>query len=333
VVVQVNDHVRHGQVVARLGQPALLNDLRNARNELEEAQSQHRRLVEFSRHDLKNQKEALLAQRQILETSIPTFEQRADFERVQLGKQQQLLEKGLIVPSRIESTRQALAAVLEDLESRKIKIEDLRFQEYSLQNRTENSIKESEFRINALARNIKTMEDRLTYDSRVVSKVSGKVIEVKVASGAMVSMGTPVISVESEERQLEVVLFVSAADGKKVQPGMEIDLVPSSVTKEEYGSLLGLVSYVSDYPATYQGIMQVIENEQLVRSLSQDAAPYAIRAALIPDGATISGLKWSSGKGPPGIIQAGTICMGEITVEHKRPINYVIPLLKGKLGL
>jgi HlyD family secretion protein len=333
VVVKPNDQVRRGQVVARIAQPVLLNELRNARNELEEAKTQHRRLVEFSGKDLLYQVEAFQAQRQILETSSPTLERRADFVRGQLGKQQQLLDKGLIVPSRVEATRQDLAAVLELIESQKIKAEELRSQEYSLKNRTENAIKESEFRINALERNIASMEYRLTYDSRVVSKASGKVVEVKVSPGGVVAVGTPVISVESQERKLEAVLYVPAADGKKVRPGMEIDVVPSSVKKEEYGSVLGLVAYVSDYPATYQGMVQVLENEQLARTLSRDAAPYAIRAELIPDGETVSGFKWSSGKGPPMTIEAGAICLGEIMVEHKRPISYVIPLLKNKLGL
>jgi HlyD family secretion protein len=333
VVVKANDRVQRGQVVARIAQPVLFNELRNTRNELEETKTQHRRLIDFSRKDLQYQMEAFQAQRLILETSIPTLARQADFMREQLGKQQQLLEKGLIVPSRVETSRQALATVLENIESQKTKIEDLRSQEYSLKNRTENSLKESEFRINTLERNITTMENRLTYDSRVVSKVGGKVVEVKVSPGGVVSLGTPVISVESEERKLEAVLYIPAAEGKKVRPGMEIDLVPSSVKKEEYGSVLGLVAYVSDYPATYQGMVQVLENEQLARTLSRDAAPYAIRAELIPSAKTPSGFKWSSGKGPPISIQAGTICVGEITVEHKRPINYVIPLLKNKLGL
>jgi HlyD family secretion protein len=333
VVDKANDQIRRGQVVARIAQPELFNALHNTRNELAEQKAQHRRLVAFSQKDLQFRMEVLQAQRQILETSIPALAQQADFERQQLAKQQHLLDKGLIVPSRVETTRQGLAAALEKSASLKTKIEELRSQEFSLKNTTENSIKESEFRLKALERNIASMENRLTYDSRVVSKVSGTVVEVKISPGSVVAMGTPVISVESQDRNLEAILYIPTADGKKVRSGMEVNLVPSSVKKEEYGSVLGLVVAVSEYPATYQGMLQVLENEQLARTLSLDAAPYAVRAEMIPDGETVSGFKWTSGKGPPVTIQAGTICLGEITVEHKRPINYVIPLLKNKLGL
>jgi HlyD family secretion protein len=333
VVVHVNDYVRSGQVVARIAQPMLLNELRNGRNELEEEKNRYKRLVEFSQKDMHYQIESFQAQRQILGTSVLTLEGRVAFVRQQLDKQNQLLEKGLIVPTRVEATRQDLASALEQIESQKIKIEELRSKEFGIRNSTENSIKESEFRINAVERSITMLENRLTYDSRVVSKVSGKVVEIKVSPGMVVSMGTPVISVESQERKLEVVLYVSAADGKKVRPGMEVDIAPSSVKKEEHGSALGLVAFVSDYPSTYEGMFQVLKNEQLARSLSQNAAPYAIRAELIPDSTTVSGYKWTSGKGPPTTIQAGSTCRGEITVELKRPIDYVIPYLKNKLGL
>ena len=333
VVVQANDYVQHGQVVARIAQPQLLNELRNARNELEEAGSQYQRLVNFSSKDSKFQDYSSHSQKQIIETSIATLEHQADFLKVQLGKQEQLLQKQLIVAQKIEGTRQELASTLQQIDTQKAKLEELLSQTHSLNNRTENSLKENEFRINALKRNIELMENRLTYDSRVISKTAGKVIEVKVSSGSIVGQGTPIISIESQGHLLKAFLYVPASEGKKIKQGMEIDVVMASVKKEEFGSVLGLVSYISDYPATYQGMLQVLGNENLAQALSRDAAPYAIKAELIPDSKTASGYKWSSGKGPSLSIQAGTMCMGEITIEHKRPITYVLPYVKNKLGI
>lgn len=332
IVVRANDYVRRGQVVARIAQPELMNELRNGRNELEEVKSQYERLIEFSEKDLKHQIAGFQAQRLNIETSNIALESRASFIREQLENQQKLLEKGLIIPSKVEATRQELTSTLEQIESQKIKIKDILSQEYTLQNRTENSIKESEYRMNGLERKIGLLESRLTNDSRVVSKISGKVIEVMVSTGSVVSQGAPVISVEPQDRKLEALLYVPAAEGKKVKTGMVIDIVPSSVKKEETGSMLGLISYVSVYPSTYQGMVQVLGNEQLAKMLSMDSASYAIQAELIPDGNTASGYKWSSGKGPSLSIEAGTICSGEIIVGYKRPISFVIPILKNRFG-
>ena len=66
VVVQANDYVRRGQVVARIAQPVLLNELRNVRNEIKEAQNRYQRLLDFSQKDLKYQVEAFQAQAKIL---------------------------------------------------------------------------------------------------------------------------------------------------------------------------------------------------------------------------------------------------------------------------
>ncbi len=333
VVVHVDDYVRSGQVVARIAKPILLNELRNTRNELEEEKHKYQRLVDFSERDMQNQITGLQTQREIIGSSLLSLDKRLTFIRQQLDKQEQLLAKGLIVPSRVEKTRQELVSIEEEVKNQKLKIEDLRAQEFSLKNKTENAIRDSEYRINAVERRIALMENRLTNDSRVVSKVSGKVVEIQVSPGNVVSMGSPVISVESQEKKLEAILYVPSSDGKKVRSGMEMDIVPSSVKKEEHGSALGLVAFVSDYPATYQGMVRVLKNEQLAESLSQNAAPYAVRAELIPDSKTHSGYKWTSGEGPPTTLQPGTICQGEITVEHKRPIDYVIPYLKNRLGL
>lgn len=333
VVVKVNDIVRSGQVVARIAQPALLTELSNAKNELEDVRVQSRQLTDFSNKDTTYQSETMVSQIKTINTSISTLGKRADFLRGQIAKQQQLLEKGLIMPAKVEASKQELASTLEQIDTQNIKIDELKGQNHSQKNKAASTKAEYEFKINGLERNIASMESRLTYDSRVVSKVSGKVIEIKVSVGSVVNAGVPLMSIEQQDKKLEAVLYVSAAEGKKIKPGMEIDIVPSSVKKEEYGNALALVSFVSDYPATVQGMMQQLGNEVLANSLSNGSSPYEIHAELIPDNNTVSGYKWSSGKGPPLAIQTGTLCAGEVVVEQKRPILYVIPYVKKKLGL
>lgn len=333
IVVKENDTVRSGQVVARIAQPTLLNELRNAKNELEDVKTQSRQLTDFSNKDTKSQSETMASQIKTIKASISNLGKRADFIRGQVAKQQQLLEKGLVMPAKVEASKQELASVLEQISTQQIKIDELQGQGNTLRNKSASTKAEYEFKINGLERNIASMESRLTYDSRVVSKVSGKVIEIKVSVGSVVNAGTPIISIEQQDKRLEAVLYISAAEGKKIKPGMEIDIVPASVKKEEFGNVLALVSAVSDYPATVQGMTQQLGNEALANTLANGSSPYEIHAELIPDNNTVSGYKWSSGKGPPLAIQTGTLCAGEVVVEQKRPMLYVIPYVKKKLGL
>ena len=333
IVVQVNDIVRRGQVVARIAQPSLLNELRNAKKELEDVRVQSRQLTNFSNKNSTYQSETTESQIKSITSTINTLGKRADFIRGQISKQQQLLEKGLIMPAKLESSRRELSSTLEQIETENIKIAELKGQNNAQKNKTSSSNAEYEFKINGLERNIAYMENKLTYDSRVVSKTSGKVIEIKVSVGSVVNAGAPIISVEQQDKKLEAVLYISAADGKKIKQGMEIDIVPSTIKKEEYGNVLALVSFVSDYPSTTQGMMQQLDNEGLVNALSNGSSPYEIHAELIPDNKTVSGFKWSSGKGPPMEILSGTLCTAEVAVAHKKPILFVIPYIKKKLGL
>ena len=333
IVVRNNDYVTNGQVVARIAQPVALNELNNSRNELEELRLQHQKLLKFSGNDLRYHHDSLLAQESSILHSIKSQEKRTEFVMSQLESLQSLQEKGIIIPAQVEEKRQELNSLNEQIETNRIKLADIKIQEHAYDNRSSDAIRQSEFKINALERRIALMDKRLGFDSKVVSKVAGKVVEIKTATGTVVSVGTPVISVELEEKKLEAVIYVPESDGKKIRSGMAIAIVPSSVKKEESGSVLGLVTSISEYPATYAGILTVLGNEQLAQNLLKQGTPYMVHAELIPDSSSHSGYKWSSGRGPAISIHSGTVCNGEIIVEKNRPLHLIIPYLKKSLGM
>ena len=43
---------------------------------------------------------------------------------------------------------------------------------------------------------------------------------------------------------LEAIVYIPSVHGKKIRPGMEVQIAPSTVKKEEFGYLLGTVTYV-----------------------------------------------------------------------------------------
>ena len=55
-------------------------------------------------------------------------------------------------------------------------------------------------------------------------------------------------------------------------------------------------------------------------------------ATLQADAKTPSGFKWSSSLGPPIQIYSGTLSKGTVVVDDKRPISYVLPIVKKSLG-
>ena len=333
VAVQVGDYVRNGQVVTRLYDPLKLTELRNARADLQEAKSQYEQLREFTSKDAGFQAQSQEAQKKSISASIKALDEQVQFARRQLARQEELLVKGLIIPARVEGTRQSLNAALEGIAAQKIKQQDIVTQQYALKNRHRQTLEETGNRIATLERRIAMMEKAQLYDARVVSKLTGRVLEVLVLPGQMVSMGQPVVRVGSRESKLEALLFVPATEGKKIEQGMAIDINPGTVKREEHGSVLGIVTFVASYPASYEGMASLLGNEQLARTLSAAGAPMVVRADLIPDTDTPSGYKWSSGKGPAAPLHGGVICTGEVVVKTARPISLVIPFIKETLGV
>lgn len=182
---------------------------------------------------------------------------------------------------------------------------------------------------------IKKLQDELMLASEVVSQVDGRVLEVRCGKGDIVQPGMPLFSLERQGRTIktEVVMYVRAEEGKKITPGMEAMISPTTVKKEEYGYMLGRVVSVSEYPATGQGMLHTLGNEDLVRKLAAQGASLELHIDLIADDSTASGFKWSSPKGPPLKINSGTLCDGSVKVMEQRPISLVIPALKKILSV
>lgn len=210
-------------------------------------------------------------------------------------------------------------------------LNEIRSVELQLDNLTATEKTQNQVQLEDLNERLENLRNQLNIATRVVSPFSGNVVEVKTKRGEFINRGMSVISMERTEGQLnalEAVFYVSLNDGKKIQPGMEVKIEPTSILKENYGYLLGRVTSVADFPSTFQGMMDMIGNEELVKTLSGSGAPVQVTVSLIPDQNTVSGYKWTSSDGPPVSVQSGTLSNGMITVEDAPPIAKIFPQFK-----
>lgn len=175
-----------------------------------------------------------------------------------------------------------------------------------------------------------------TLNTKVISPYAGRILEVQMSADNLVERGTPILSVETlgegESDQihpmLEAVIYVSPTEGKKILPGMKVEISPSTVRSEEYGYIIGQVTSVGEFPATRQGMMRVLGNEQLIDVLLTGGAPIEVRVDLRVEANTLSGYAWTSSQGPPVRLDGGTLCNAFITVSQQRPISLVLPILR-----
>ncbi len=89
----------------------------------------------------------------------------------------------------------------------------------------------------------------------------------------------------------------------------------------------GEILSVATFPATREGMLRTLANEQLVDSFLADGPPIPLRVRLNPDPTTPSGFRWTSAAGPPNTVDAGTLASARILVKAQRPIGLVIPAL------
>jgi HlyD family secretion protein len=255
---------------------------------------------------------------------------RADLARVEgetarletdLVQKRDLLKKGLITRQRVDMQEQQLLS--------------LRVQATQL-NATMRNVQQ-----NTRARAAAAEQSKLEYErasraaasvTRLRSSAAGRVVELKKRVGDRVSEGEAVAVVEPPSASLEPLVYVNAALGKKIRPGMEAQIAPSTVKIEEYGFLRGTIKSVGDYPVTPQAVSSALANDALARELLGESAKIEVWATLVLDPKTPSGYGWSSSSGPPFKIDSGTQITVSVVVDRRAPITYIIPMIRSAVG-
>lgn len=295
VEVEPGETVHVGDVVLRLEQPELRVRYENTKEEL----------AAISGHGA----EQAAAQAQLL----ARYQARAAELRKKIESQRKLVERGLLTGSQLLQTQAELTATEESIANlraasagRSVQIEQVRAR-----------LRELEAQLSGLT---------------LKSPYTGRVLEVTTNVGDLVQPGTRLVTLEDPAQPLKAVLFVPAAEGKKIQPGMPANISPSTVRPEEYGYIVGKVEELSEFPLTPEALKRILRNEQLAQELAGRATPIRVTVELAPQPDAPSGFRWTSGKGPPVKVFPGTLCQGSVVVETKRPIAYIIPLVKRATG-
>lgn len=160
---------------------------------------------------------------------------------------------------------------------------------------------------------------------------NGVVQSIQVRPLALVGAGTQLAQLERADGDGHVVVcYVPLSSGKKIQPGMEMMVYPSTVNEQEYGHMPAAVLAVSPYMATQAEMLEVLGDEMLVNSFLNEGPVVAVTARLEKDPATASGYAWSSAKGADILLEDGTPVNGRIVTERKAPISMLLPYLREK---
>lgn len=332
ILVAVGDGIVKDQPVVKIRQDALLRQIKDNRSKLAALRSEYENAVRFAGQQKRLRARDLAQQRANLERSIETIEKDLALLRERVEAEKSLLDDGLITKQAFLTTQQTLNSKRDELAAQRLELNGLELKGLEADQQLDQQLEARETTIRDLDLATRELDAQLGENVNVLSPYSGRVLEIVADRGAVVSPSTPLLNVEVMSEELRAVLFVPASTGKKVQKGMEVRVAPSTVKREEYGSLLGRVLWVAEFPSTSRGMMRLLGNEALVTKLMEQGPPIQVDVALTRDAATPSGYRWSSSKGPNLKISTGTLASGDIVVKQDRPISLVIPTLREKLG-
>ena len=349
VLVQVGDLLEVGTPVARVAQPDLLDKIDKTQAHLHELEAQSRITMAMSAQAVNLTHEGAQQQSVLLQGQIraaternSNARERGRVARERAVAQQELYRQGLVTQSSVLAIQQEVLAARQEEVSTQLEadnlnhqIEQLKLQKLDRVRQQRGESNSLEAQINEVKRQLDSLQQNLKNAVTIVSSHAGRVTEIKAGSGMLVGNGIPVITLELNNvlpDRLQAALYIPVAEGRKLQPEMEVQLVPSTVRREQFGSVIGRITHVSDYPATPQSMMLLLQNELLVRELAGTAPPIEVRVSLYTDPGSYSGYAWTSRKGPDVKLVSGTLCNSEITIERQRPISLVIPILKNPAG-
>jgi HlyD family secretion protein len=333
IFAKAGDTVSKGQIIARIEQPLLAQSLQDARAVLTERRKEEDARKEQIAKSRASRQENNAARRKALEAKLANAEERVKAIELQLQTEEPMFKQHLITWQSLYSSRQELATARQTALDAQSQVVQIDAEEGTAHSGDQRDVQTGVDRVADAERQVRQNELQLKEREWVLSPANGRVTEIKAVPGGRVAAGSSVVSIESGVTGLQALIYLPSDQGKQVRPGMEVRISPSTAKKEEYGTILGRVVDVSDFPSTDEAMQAMLQNQELVKKFSATGPPFAARVDLVRDSTTVSGYRWSGGRGPATVISSGTIADGEVTVRELAPISYVIPVLRKATGM
>lgn len=331
--VEIGDRVREGDVLAEVSQPDVATrlDLAKAQaaaaSEALDALRREQTALAAARNDNAEARKAAL------EAQIDAAEQRQAAYRKFVENQERLAAGGVTTASAVQQAREQLSSASLDIATARTGLLTLSAEQLASRSEDERRLFEQQQKVLAAEAEVRQLDLQLSTFGKITSPSDGVVVEWKAPFGAYTQAGSRVASIASGDGSLQFMLYVPPAQGKRVQVGMPVHIELGGMQKEEWGTLVGRVKSISDFPATFEGMQSILQNEALVSRFSRDGAPFAVQVELERDPATASGYRWSGGTGALARLSPGTTGTARITVDSRQPASFVLPFLKKVTGL
>lgn len=348
--IRVGDVVRPGQVIGHIDQGEIWRRVQENRSLLVELQAQHRAKSALQSEQMRLHREqydlarkTLQLQARNFQTELGEAERMESFLKKRLESLRHVKDLGLIA-----ETAGDLVDAEKDYANNQGKISLM----YARLQQVQDELKQTETSDKGFAREImeattqrqvqmRQLEGRIAEDEAELRKSSevrcdhgGRVVEVAGTPGQYMIAGTPVARMDTsgDSASLVGLLYFSVGDGKKIRPGMPVQITPDTVERQRFGGIVGSVNVVSPFPVSREGAVSLIGSVEVAQKIMPPGAYIQVTADLEGDSSTYSGYRWSASKGPELKLSPGTTNSVRVAVEERAPITYLLPFLRSVSG-
>ena len=325
LMVAPGDTVKVGQPIATLARTDLVREIAAARANLADAEARYARLQSFYGAQGSRQAGADSVRLSTIAESRQALTERERYLVAKAAKMEALIVRGFIKRDDLVNLQIDLAEVRERLANLGETALRVRIDANQRSGETGLALLDEQRTIDEQQRTIARLSAQLADQQSVRATQAGVITEVKVNAGDVIAAGSALVTLSPTDGSLVALLYIPAADGKRIMPGMDAEIAPTTVERAVFGHIPGKVIAVAPLPSTAEGLRRVLRNDQLVQELLAGGAPIEVRVALDRDRANASGFVWSASKGPRTQVSAGSPVEGRVVVERTRMIRWLIP--------
>jgi HlyD family secretion protein len=252
-----------------------------------------------------------------LETKRQNFVGLMQAQELQLARKEPLVKSG-------DLPAKDLLQIRNTIEGLKSSITDIDIQI----NRRQAAIKSAESMVRQAKIDLDQATNTVAEVTQVRAPTTGRVTRVYKQQGDPVSRGDVLVDVEvaSADGAMEIVAFVPATYGQRVEAGDAVQVTVAGIRREDAGFLKGLVTFVSPALVSAERVAAVTKEGKT------QGASYELRIAPVVDPSTISGYAWSTGKGPPQKFSGAVPVTIAVEVGDRTPFRQFLGFVMGLFG-
>jgi HlyD family secretion protein len=323
--------VKQGDIIARVAQPDLDLSIRRLESQLDATRRNRDDINGRLDRSAQIEVASLDRQRRQLDQTVEDVQARITYLDERVNQEGRARDLGLVTGDVYQQTLARRAEARDQLVAAQVQRDQLAGRKLDLQTDAVRQLFALDAQIRDLQGQLALARRQLQDHGAVRSPYDGVVVEQLVSQGETVVPGQTIVNVEFASAPLEVLLFTS--EGKRVTPGMRVQLLPNGIQAEEDGYILGRVRSVSPAPLSPTAMNRYLRNEALVARLTEAGPLYLVDTEPMLDSTTPSGLRWTTRRGPDLRLGSGALLSGKVTVGAQAPIALVIPSLRKWLGV